>query len=106
MIKNETVVDIYSQDFEAMDDLGIRGFKADWNLPRRHTLVYSTDKTGLEAAHEAYEMLNAPPSLLTQKQKHIASTFKAHSLSVGDIVKCGGIQYLCAPMGWLERRIA
>ena len=101
------IVKIYSQDLDQMDrEQGQWAFTADWDLPRKHTLTYSTKEIGLKVAEEAFEILNAPPSMLTVEQRQIAQYSKAHSLSVGDVVECEGIQYLCAPMGWLERRIA
>jgi len=101
------IVRIFSQDFNKIDRAaGQFAFEANWDLPRKHTLTYETKETGLKVAEEAFQILNAPHNLLTVEQRQIAQYSKAHSLSVGDVVECEGIEYLCAPMGWLERRIS
>jgi hypothetical protein len=101
------IVKIYSQDLDKIDRAaGQFAFKANWDLPRKHTLTYQTKETGLKVAEEAFHILNATASMMTIEQRQIAQYSKAHSLSVGDVVECEGIQYLCAPMGWLERRIS
>ena len=101
------IVRIFSQDFDKIDRAaGQYAFEANWDLPRKHTLTYSSEKTGRAIAEEAFLIFNAPHSMLTTEQRQIAQYSKAHSLSVGDVVECEGIEYLCAPMGWLERRIS
>jgi len=83
-------------------------FTSSWDLPRRHTFTYFTDKDGERAAEEAYHITNAPESILNEFEQHIAEQFRAArtmSLSVGDVVRVGDrVEYLCAPTGWLSRR--
>ena len=101
------IVRILSQDLDNIDRAaGQYAFSANWNLPRKHTLTYLTEETGRAIADEAFHILNAPDFALTVQQQQIAQYNKGHSLSVGDVVEAEGIQYMCAPMGWVERRIA
>ena len=102
-----TIVRIHSQDLDKMDrSAGQYAFEPNWDLPRRHTLSYLSEETGRAIADEAFHILNAPDELLNIQQQQIAQYSKGHSLSVGDVVEAEGIEYMCAPMGWLERRIA
>jgi hypothetical protein len=101
-------VRIFLQDFDKIDrKAGQFGFEANWDLPRRYAFTYFTDKDGERAAEEAFHITNAPFSVLNEFEKHIASQYKGHSLSVGDVVRVGDqMEYLCASHGWLSRRFA
>jgi len=103
-------VRIFTQDLDAIDrSKGQFAFTSDWNLPRKHTFTYFTDKDGEAAAEECYHITNAPGEFLESEfEQHIAEQFRATrtmSLSVGDVVRVGDrVEYLCAPEGWLSRR--
>jgi hypothetical protein len=104
-------VRIYTQELDAIDrSRGQFAFTSDWNLPRKHTFTYFTDKDAEEAAQECYHITNAPYEILNDFEKHIADQFrtaKTMSLSVGDVVRVGDrVEYLCASEGWLSRRYA
>jgi nicotinamidase-related amidase len=105
-------VRIFTQDLDQMDrEKGHWAFTSDWDLPRKHTFTYFSDKDGEEAAEQAYHITNAPDSFLENEfEKHIAQQFrstKTMSLTVGDVVRVGDeVEYLCAPTGWLSRRFA
>jgi len=102
-----TIVRIHSQDLDKIDrEAGQYAFSANWDLPRRHTLSYLSEETGRAIADEAFHILNAPDFALNVQQQQIAQYNRDHSLSVGDVVEAEGIEYMCAPMGWVERRIA
>jgi hypothetical protein len=103
-------VRIFTQDLDRMDrSQGQFAFTSDWNLPRKCTFTYFTDKDGEAAAEEAYHITNAPGACLESEfEQHIAAQFRAAktmSLSVGDVVRVGDrVEYLCASQGWLSRR--
>jgi hypothetical protein len=78
-------------------------FQADWDVPRKQTLVYSTLKKGETAAEEAFHLLNAPLDLLSPWQRDIVRDHRSHSLSVGDVVEVDGEKYLCASRGWIKQ---
>jgi hypothetical protein len=104
-------VRIFTQDLDAMDrEAGQYAFTSSWDLPRKHSFTYYTDKDAEEAAQECYHITNAPESILNEFEKHIAGLFRAAktmSLSVGDVVRVGDeVEYLCASEGWLSRRYA
>ena len=104
-------VRIFTQDLDRIDrDKGQFAFTTDWNLPRKYTFTYFTDKDGEEAAQECYHITNAPESILNEFERHVADRFlkaKIMSLSVGDVVRVGDeVEYLCASEGWLSRRFA
>jgi len=102
-------VRIFTQDLDAIDrSKGQFAFTSDWDLPRKHTFTYFTDKDAEEAAQECYTITNAPVEVLNEFERHIAEQFrstKTMSLTVGDVVRVGDrVEYLCAPTGWLSRR--
>jgi hypothetical protein len=106
-------VRIFTQDLDRVAQAvfaGLHAFTSDWDLPRKHTFTYFTDKDGEEAAQECYHITNAPLEILNEFEKHIAEQFRATktmSLSVGDVVRVGDeVEYLCASEGWLSRRYA
>ena len=110
-------IKILSQDLDQLQELrkvqphaGQFAFTSDWNLPRKHTFTYFTDKDGEEAAQECYHITNAPEAILNDFERHIADLYRATktmSLSVGDVVQVGNeVEYLCASQGWLSRRYA
>lgn len=105
-------VRIFTQDLDRIDrSQGQFAFTSDWDLPRKHTFTYFTDKDGEAAAEEAYHITNAPGEYLESEfEQHIAEQFRATrtmSLSVGDVVRVGDrVEYLCASQGWLSRRFA
>jgi hypothetical protein len=98
-------VTINLQDFQS----GSRGFQAEWNLPRKPTFRYSTDKVGEAAAEEAFFLTNAPLEMLTEKQATLLKHYKGHSLSVGDSVTVEYSdtntieEYLCDSIGWKKK---
>ena len=104
-------VRIFTQDLDAIDrEKGHFAFTSDWDLPRKHTFSYFTDKDGEEAAQQCYHITNAPESILNEFEAHIKELFRGTrtmSLSVGDVVRVGDrVEYLCASEGWLSRRFA
>jgi hypothetical protein len=51
--------------------------------------AYATEAAGVDAAHEAFEILNAPEEYLTADKREIARRYRGMrlpSLSVGDVV--------------------
>ena len=105
------IVRIFTQDLDRIDrSQGQLAFTSSWDLPRRHTFTYFTDKDGEEAAQECYHITNAPEEILNEFEQHIAGLFrstKTMSLSVGDVVRVGDqMEYLCASEGWLSQRFA
>ena len=106
-------VRIFSQDLDRVDrSAGQFAFTSDWNLPRKHTFTYYTDKDGEQAAAQAYHIFNAPEGMLNEFERHIVANAREHShdmhsLSVGDVVRVGdAVENLCARHGWLSRRYA
>jgi hypothetical protein len=56
-------------------------------------------------AEAAFEAFNADPEMLQGKQRQLAASYRERrlrSLSVGDVVRVGGIALACAPVGFRE----
>jgi ankyrin repeat protein len=108
--KNQkTVVEIYLQDHDHPDNLRQHLFTPTWSLVRKHVGSWETELKAEEAADEAFHILNAPEELLKPEQvtrlKEFSGGTRRHpSLSVGDVVKVNGTNYLCAPMGWEKEK--
>jgi hypothetical protein len=103
-------ISILSQDFQPhLHNPNIPWFQAEWDLPRRKTLEYTSELSGGEAAEDAFRKLNIPPEELTPEEQKLVKAFQGPSLSVGDIVEVQTAtektQLLCAPSGWLSRTL-
>jgi hypothetical protein len=99
-----SLIRVFQQDFDKIDSMGgKRGFVCDWNLPRKHTLSYSSLKEGEKADEEAFHILNAPLDILSPYQREIVRDHRSHSLSVGDVVEVEGVEYLCCSHGWEKK---
>lgn len=64
----------------------------------RSAFSFETDKTGTDAAEEAFDLTNNP-----SRQSERAKTYgRGRSVSVGDIIEVDDTSYLCAGIGWVE----
>lgn len=70
-----------------------------------------TDYTNLDSQilDRAFEMFNAPPEFLKDKDVIIANLYRdehLRSLSVGDVVEIDGVRHQCLAIGWdLEENV-
>lgn len=59
---------------------------------------YTTDKTGIDAAEEAFDLTNNP-----YRQEERERVYgRGRSVSIGDVVVTDDFTYVCAPHGWLK----
>ena len=96
-------IELWIQDWDKMDILGIRGFEADWGIPRTLRCVYFTTLEGEAAAEQAFHLTNAPKEILSDGEKWMIRDYRGPCLSVGDVVKVDEVEYLCASTGWEKR---
>lgn len=59
---------------------------------------YTTDKTGVDAAEEAFDMTNNPSRQDEREQVY----GRGRSVSIGDVVVTDDFTYVCASRGWLK----
>ena len=97
-------IKINLQDFDAIEQKNMRAFDANWDLPRKFVLEYTSKEIGETAAEEAFKIFNAPEEMLDEDERCIAQQYNGHSLSVGDVVEVDGLEYLCAGQGWRTRK--
>ena len=55
-----------------------------------------TDKTGIDAAEEMFDLTNNP----SRQDEREELYGNGRSVSVGDIVEVDGVDYLCSSFGW------
>ena len=59
---------------------------------------FTVTADGIDAAEEAFDITNNP-----SRQKERESLYgRGRSVSVGDVVEVDGVNYVCAPTGWIK----
>lgn len=101
--KIKTIVIAKTQDYDLIQTF--RPFSEDWEIPRKPTFVYLTEREGVACTDEAFQLLNIPES------DPRADGFSGPSMSVGDIVETKGLEdgkiqmHLCKNLGWESKDV-
>lgn len=106
----QSLVCIYTTNFEEMIKQGLPPFQAQRYLPRTPASAYFSVENKMDCACDAFRMFNIPEP--TASQKACMLGYNGPSLSVGDIVETLDLQnlkaynFLCQNQGWEARKIS
>ena len=84
-------------------NLGVSLYDGEFANYSRHVFEYESSLSGVDAAEEAYTIINSPSFELDDFQSQIQSEYLVNSdgpLDYGDAVIVDGAAYICLPVGW------